>query len=226
MITFSLKTKETVMRLSPIPSAQQGPLIKPALAQNARSGKITLGLLVEGHEAEALLTTLQSQINVWMFPNHPSIKSKLNSEIIKNNRRLLRLTIQSKIAQNEMDHLAALLETLRTYYREDLPKTPQKESGLIGVSLQHRWNNWLFPSLAEWDIRSDLHRLQGHLIREYLLPPHLPKGKQKLSPATGGQSRAQGDLLRPKNEKEAGMSSKEAVTLFKAALNFLAHLGY
>ena len=191
------------MRLSPIPSAQQGPLIKPALAQNARSGKITLGLLVEEHEAKALLTTLQSQINTWMFYNDPSIKLNLNSEIIKNNRKLVRLTIQSKIAQNEMDHLAALLETLRKYYIDDLPKTPQKESGLIGVSLQHRWNNWLFPSLAERDIRSDLHRLQGHLIREYLLPPHLPK-----------------------NEKEAGMSSEEAVTLFKAALNFLAHLGY
>ena len=138
-----------------------------------------------------------------MFYNDPSIKLNLNSEIIKNNRKLVRLTIQSKIAQNEMDHLAALLETLRKYYIDDLPKTPQKESGLIGVSLQHRWNNWLFPSLAERDIRSDLHRLQGHLIREYLLPPHLPK-----------------------NEKEAGMSSEEAVTLFKAALNFLAHLGY
>ena len=159
------------MRLSPIPSAQQGPLIKPALAQNARSGKITLGLLVEEHEAKALLTTLQSQINVWMFHNDQSIKLNLNSEIIKNNRRLVRVTIQSELAQNEMDHLAELLKTLRAHFREDQSKTPKKQSGLIGVSLQHRWNNWLFPSLAERDIRSDLHRLQGHLIREYLLPP-------------------------------------------------------
>ncbi len=212
------------MRLSPIPSAQQGPLIKPALAQNARSGKITLGLLVEEHEAKALLTTLQSQINVWMLNNHQSIKLNLNSEIIKNNRKLVRLTIRSKIAQNEMDHLAALLETLRKYYIEDLPKTPQKESGLIGVSLQYCLNNWFFPSPAERIVLEQFSIIPYHPPRE-ILATHtsFQEPKQKFLCRWWNGS---GVLLRPMNEKEAGMSSEEAVTLFKAALNFLAHLGY
>ncbi|MFN9690884.1 MAG: hypothetical protein ACK551_02150 [Vampirovibrionales bacterium] len=213
------------MRLSPIPSAQQGPLIKPALAQNARSGKITLGLLVEGHEAEELLTTLEPTINNLMFgidPNSKLTEIVLRHQMSKNKRMVASVTIQSKLPKNEIKCLIKLLNALKEYYIEDLPKTPQKESGLIGVSLQHRWNNWLFLSSAECDIRSYLHRLQSHLIREYLLPPHLPKWRQKLSPATGGQSRAQGDLLPPK----AGISSEEAVTLFKAALKFLAALVY